>query len=233
MATQAPRAPVESQASHWPEHAESQQTPSAQKPEAHSTAPPQVWPGVFWGTHRPAEQKLPGTHWASVVQLPRQAVAPHRNSPQGWVAGAGQAPWPLHPAASVAVPAAHVGARQLMDPPGYAQAEVEVPSQAPRHRLPSVAQGCLPARGLPETGLQMPGWPGSAQAAHWPLQAVSQQTPSTQKPEVHWLLPPQVAAWAFLAVHTPAEHQFPVAQSVSTEQEALQAVAPQRNGAQP
>jgi hypothetical protein len=112
MATQTPGESAASQASHWPVQAEPQHTPSTQKSDAHSTVPPQAWPAGFLGVQTPAEQKLPAMHWASVVQVPRQAVAPQMNSPQGWVTLGGQAPWPVQAAATVAMPALQAGARQ-------------------------------------------------------------------------------------------------------------------------
>ena len=36
-------------------------------------------------------------------------------------------------------------------------------------------------------GEQVPTSPGRLHALHWPLQALSQQTPLAQKPDVHWL----------------------------------------------
>jgi hypothetical protein len=113
MATHTPGEAAESQASHWPGQADPQHTPSTQKLEAHSTAPPQAWPAGFLGVQIPAEQKLPAMHWASPVQPPRHAVGPQMNSPQGWVDSGGQAPWPLQLAGRVPVPAVQAGARQV------------------------------------------------------------------------------------------------------------------------
>jgi hypothetical protein len=41
---------------------------------------------------------------------------------------------------------------------------------------------------VPPSGLQVPTNPGRLQAPQPPLQALSQQTPPTQKPLAHWLL---------------------------------------------
>jgi hypothetical protein len=43
------------------------------------------------------------------------------------------------------------------------------------------------------TSTQRPSALGSAQYEHWPWQADSQQTPSAQKPDLHWV--PPVQAW--------------------------------------
>jgi hypothetical protein len=57
---------------------------------------------------------------------------------------------------------------------------VRVPSQAPAHSEPSLAQAGRAPCGVPATATQVPALPATSQAWHWPLQAVSQQTPSTQ-----------------------------------------------------
>jgi hypothetical protein len=92
---------------------------------------------------------------------------------------------------------------------------------------PSDAQGVRAARGAPATGVQVPTLPGSAQASHWPLHAVSQQTPSTQCCEAHWFAPPQTWPGPRSGTQTPPEHQLPAVQSESAVQLPLHAVAPQ------
>ena len=44
-----PTDPAATQVRHWPSQAESQQTPSAQNPDAHSPAAPQAMPGCDCG----------------------------------------------------------------------------------------------------------------------------------------------------------------------------------------
>jgi len=73
---QTPALPGTSQAWHWPLHAWSQQTPSAQNPEAHWFAPPQITPATSFGVQIPAAQKLAPAQSLSSTQSPRQAVAP-------------------------------------------------------------------------------------------------------------------------------------------------------------
>jgi hypothetical protein len=99
---------------------------------------------------------------------------------QFWSCSGGQAPAPSQVAASTATPLLHDGLRQVVPLPGYAQAAGCVPSQAPPHTEPSETQGARPVRGAPATALHVPALPDSAQASHWPVHAVSQQTPSTQ-----------------------------------------------------
>jgi hypothetical protein len=100
-------------------------------------------------------------------------------------------------------------------------------SHAPPQSVPSVAQALRPPRGAPATGEQVPSCPLSAQASHWPLQVVSQQTPSTQKPLAHWSVAEQSWPGLSLGTQTPPEHQSPETQSVSAWQLPVQAFAPQ------
>lgn len=58
-ALQVPAVAVRLHAMHEPVQAELQQTPSAQKPLAHSPAAWQVWPAAFFARHLPAAQKFP------------------------------------------------------------------------------------------------------------------------------------------------------------------------------
>ena len=57
-----------------------------------------------------------------------------------------------------------------------------VPSQTPPQLELSVEQAVLPPWGAPVVGKQVPSWPLTSQASHWPVQVVSQQTPSTHDP---------------------------------------------------
>jgi hypothetical protein len=53
------------------------------------------------------------------------------------------------------------------------------------------------------TLVQMPTVPATLHARHVPVQVESQQTPSAQNPERHWLAPVQAAAGCFFGVHVP------------------------------
>jgi hypothetical protein len=108
----------------------------------------------------------------------------------------------------------------------------EEPSQAPPHADPSVAQCVRAPCGAPTAGAQVPNEPATSQASHWPSQAASQQTPSTQKPLAHWPGAPQAPPFGCFGTQTPPEHQFPGAQEPPAEQapaqtDPLQAYAPQ------
>jgi hypothetical protein len=85
---------------------------------------------------------------------------------------------------------------------------------------------------MPATAVQVPTVLGSAQASHWPVQELSQQMPSTQWPDAHWLAPPQLWPRVSSGTHTAAEHQLPAGQSESALQLPAQAVGPQENGVQ-
>jgi len=64
------------------------------------------------------------------------------------------------------------------------------------------------------------------------LQAVSQQTPSTQWPVAHWFAAPQAVPGPSCATHTPAEQKAPAAQSASTLQSPRQLAGPQAKAPQ-
>ena len=165
------------------------------------------------------------------MQLPAHAVGPHVFGAQETSCSAGQEPVPSHEAASTATPELHDGSRQVVPLPGYAQAAGWVPSQVPAQTEPSEAQAVRALRGPPTTGVQVPALPLSAQASHWLVQAVSQQTPSTQCCDPHWFAPPQVWPGASSGTQTPAEHQVPLEQSESALQLPVHAVGPQLKGA--
>jgi len=144
---------------------------------------------------------------------------------------AGQDPLPSQVAACTATPALHEASRQLVPLPGYAQAAGWVPSHAPPQTEPSDTQAVRALRGAPATGVQVPALPLSAHASHWPVHAVSQQTPSTQCCDPHWFAPPQAWPGVSSGTQTPAEHQSPFEQSESALQFPVQPVGPQLKGA--
>jgi hypothetical protein len=59
--------------------------------------------------------------------------------------------------------------------------------------VPSVAHAARPPVGAPVTGEHVPAFAGTTHDPHCPVHALLQQTPSTQKPDVHWFAPPHVA----------------------------------------
>ena len=166
------------------------------------------------------------TQSASFVQLPRHAVPLHTYSPQSCVWSAGHEPAPSHFAPSVAVPAAHDGARHCVVPPGYVQAARVVPSHAPAQSEPSVAHAVFALCGVPVTGEHVPTLPATSHASHWPVHAPLQHTPSAQMPEMHELAVVQALPFETFGMQTPLLHQLPLEQSVSVVHDVLHAVAP-------
>lgn len=111
-----PESPTASQAWHCPEHRESQQTPSTQKPLAQLTELVQLWPSASLGRQLPFEQYEVETQSRLLPQFVPQAVAAQTYSPHDAVATAGQETLaPVQFAASVPTPAAHEAPRQLKD----------------------------------------------------------------------------------------------------------------------
>jgi hypothetical protein len=181
-----------------------QHTPSTHWPLAHWFAPAQAPPFACRALQMPAAQKLPDAQSASDAQLPEHACAPHRYGLQPCVCRAGQRPAPSQLAASVATPAEQLATRQVVAAAGYAHAVVLDPLQTPPQTLPSEAHACRVPCGAPTTFVQVPAEPGTSQAWHSPLQAVSQHTPSTHCPLAHWFAPPQATPGPLSGVQTPA-----------------------------
>ncbi len=115
-----------------------------------------------------------------------------------------QAPAPLQAPTGVAVPAAHEAVPQTSDAEGYWQV-VSLPSHvAPQVPLPEQAVRGVPlALGwtAPTTVVQVPTFPVASHAWHWLVQAVLQQTPSTQFPDEHCA--PLVHVVPFASRHLP------------------------------
>jgi hypothetical protein len=105
--------PETSHAWHCPPHAESQQKPSTQNPDAHWLAPLHgtAGPSLLWHSCVDRLQKLPDTQSLSPVHLVRHAVEPHTNGAHGVGEGLGQAPAPLQPAAGVSLPPVQLAER--------------------------------------------------------------------------------------------------------------------------
>jgi hypothetical protein len=79
------------------------------------------------------------------------------------------------------------------------------------------------------TTLQTPGV--TSHASHVPPHALSQQKPSTQKPDVHCVDAVHIAPFGFVPRHAPLLQNRPPWQSASVVQLVLHAVGPQVNGA--
>jgi hypothetical protein len=79
------------------------------------------------------------------------------------------------------------------------------------------------------TGVHLPGVDASAQLRHAPAHALSQQTPSTQKPDRHSCPLPQTCP-SRLGPHVPLTHAIPSSHSSSFLHAVVQAPSAQRNG---
>jgi hypothetical protein len=89
-------------------------------------------------------------------------------------------------------------------PVGY-EHWVRSSSQVPAHALPVPAHGSRFPWGAPVTAEHTPSTPTDAQNSHCPVQALSQQLPSTQKPLAHSAGAPHRAPFGFF-VHWLALH---------------------------
>ena len=209
---QVPSEPGLLHAAHCSPQTLSQQTLSTQKPEVHSVAPAHVEPSGFFGLHTPAEQKLPATQSPSRTQPPAHAVdaALHVFGAQSCVLSGGHVPAPVQLAATVAIAAAHVGARHCVVDGGNAHAVRLVPSHDPLQSVPSPAHAVRPATGAPVTALQAPTLPGTLHPSHWPLHALSQQTPPAQIVELHSSPDVHGRPFPFLPMQTPPVQKSPV-----------------------
>ena len=151
---------------------------------------------ALWAVQTPDEQKSPVMQSVSAVQVVLQAVAPQMNGVQLVVVAAGQVPVPVQVAAAVATPLAQLAARQAVVAGATAQAPA--PLQVPV--LPQGGAATQRASASPVTVLaQVPAVPpvlAAEQPMQVPVQAVLQQTPSTQKPEVHCALDVQAVPLA-------------------------------------
>lgn len=105
-------------------------------------------------------------------------VAAQTSGEQSTVCTTGQVPLPSQVAASVAMAFVQLAARQEVT--GKVQAVLFSPSQVPAHGVPLPTHATRGRRGVPVTAVHWPFVPGSAHASQAPLQALSQQTPSTQ-----------------------------------------------------
>jgi hypothetical protein len=131
------------------------------------------------------------------------------------VPAAGQLPAPLQNEASVAVlvDALQLGPLHITPDPGYVHAAC-VPLQVPA-QVPLPAQAAWLARGAPVTKPQVPGVV-PLQNSQDPLQAVLQQTPSTEQiPPTHSVPPPHGCPSRFLHAPLASQVLVPVQLSAS------------------
>lgn len=116
---QVPAEPIWLQDTQGPLQAELQQTPLAQKPEAHSAAAAQAVPFAFLATQRPLSQTKPIWQSALVVQLAPQLDPTHTFGAQLREAGGKQVPAPSQTRAENSVePMQAPGAHSVPDGAG-------------------------------------------------------------------------------------------------------------------
>jgi hypothetical protein len=165
------------------------------------------------------------------VQVVAQALPEHTNGEQVVLVALAMShdPSPSQVAAAVDVPFWHLGSAHTVKLPGIAQAAAWVPSQNPAHlSVPEHWVRFPCGLSCAAIGEQVPSFPfesGTSQASHWPSQALSQHTPSTQTPVAH--CPPAEHAFpaSNLGVHTPEAQKVVLSeQSVSTLQLPSQAL---------
>ena len=117
------------------------------------------------------------------------------------VTGVGQLPVPTHVVMSDAMPSLQLGGAHVTLEPGG------VPHALRMEPLHWALQSPVPLHaerapwGAPETALHVPSAPPTSHASHWPVQAVSQQRPSTQRPDAHRV--PLVHAVPLGSLHVP------------------------------
>jgi hypothetical protein len=192
-----PRRPVWLQLTHAPWQPMLQQTPSVQNPDAQSAFLLQTAPRGF-GPQLPFTHETPATQSTSERQVTTQArvVRSQLNGAQ-IVAGPGlQRPRPSQTLTSTTAASAHAPALHTV--PSTYMRQAPLPSQvpsSPQLDMADAAQSAA-ARGAPPAGtaVQMPGDPWTLHAMQVPVQAVLQQTPSTQKPLWQSLSQPHVSA---------------------------------------
>jgi hypothetical protein len=202
----------------WPQHCKPPEDVSAHPCALPSEIPVSV-------THVANQQKLPDAQSVSTAHWGHEK-GPHDLGEHEAVVPATHAPAPLQVEALVWVLPLHDWARQTVP---------EAQSwHAPLWHVPSVPQvAAAVAMHTPRGSavpfvavLQVPFTPpvrSAEQAWQAPVQATLQQTPSTQKPLVHWLLPVHVAPFAPLATHVTPKQKCAAAHCASVVQLVLHA----------
>jgi hypothetical protein len=224
--THVPAVPVIPHDRQAPVHAVRQQVPCSQKPLEHSAVVVHIAPFGFL-PQLPPVQTLGATQSVSAVQVTRQLpLGPQLYAPQLVAVAVPHVPAPSQVRAGVNEVPVQVDAAQVV-PLAYRR-QAPLPSQVPS--VPQVdgpwslhwSNGSAPAA----TDAQVPTVPVSAHDLQMPAQAVAQQTPCSQKPELHSPAAPQVAPIGFLP-QLPARQVFGLVQSEVDPQVVLQAPVPQ------
>jgi hypothetical protein len=211
MGQHVPSRPVWLQDTHGPWQASVQHTPSVQKPEPHSVSFMHVAPFIL-RPQLPFVHSTPFAQSPFEVQLVKQAclLASHEYGRHTLVSEPPHVPTP----SQVLMPVMAAPSQA----PGWHTAPIRYFRQAPfPSHVPSVPQVLTSDLGQVEaergarpfgTNVHVPIEPCTSQRLHVSPQAVSQQTPSMQKPDWQSLLQPQ--AWP-LTTLAPASAQVGLA----------------------
>jgi hypothetical protein len=113
---------------HAPEQSALQQTPCAQKPEAHSAAVAHATPAPFF-VHVPPMQEKSGAQSVGTAHVVAQASAPQMKGVHALTAPGTQAPLPSHFPVARSEPVVHVGDTQGV--PARYMWQAPAPSQVP------------------------------------------------------------------------------------------------------
>jgi hypothetical protein len=197
-AVQTPRLPASAHDVQIPVQAPAQQTPCWHEPEAHSVPAAQSVPLTFLPQIVPL-QTLPPEQSALVVQAVRHVPAvPQEYGSQPCCEPRTHMPAPSQRPGSVAVTPVQAGGMHCVPDANRRQAArpLHIPS-LPQVEAPWSAH--WPSGSLPSgTLVQVPTLPGTLHERQVPVQAAPQQTPCSQKPELHSGPPPHAAPIGFL-----------------------------------
>ena len=143
------------------------------------------------------------------MQLPAHVIpsAAQRLLPQGFVELLVQVPEPLQTDAVVTLPPVQLAGVQTVVLSGDLHVMALVPSHWALH-LPVPPQAARGLIGSPVTTLHLPTEPDCLHDWHWPSHLPSQQTPSTQFPDVHCAAAEQLAPLSSVFAHVPVESQY-------------------------
>jgi hypothetical protein len=191
----------------FPSHFLSQHTPSTQFPDVHCPPVEHLVPLSNVLAHAPLDvQYAPFPHNEAVQLSEHLPSVPHRLLKHGMVVTVVHAPEPLHTDAVVALPSLQFAELQTMESAGKAQSLPLAPSHCPL-QSPVPRQAARVLMGSPLTVLHFPAEPTSLQDSHCPSHLVSQQTPSTQLPDVHCWPKEQPELLACVGRHAPVVSQ--------------------------
>ena len=206
-----------------PVQLDAQQTPCWQKPDAQSVVAVQVAPSGLSAQLAALQQIVPlqvypAAQSAVVAQVVRQSPpAPQTYGEQASVVPATQSPTPSQRPASVSVPPVQASVPQTV--PETASRQAPAPSQRPSVPQAEVVLGAHWASGSWPAGTlaQVPTLPAIAQDMQVPVQALAQQIPCAQNPELQSVAAAQLAPMGPLP-QLPFLHVLPAEQSASTVQ---------------